>query len=349
VAFSENRYLSWYMERAFRHDDAVNLHASGVPAIEPLEIPGDRVSPWKQMTDFEAALAGWLGIPEQEVLFTPGATGGTLLALACLVRPGSTVLVDLPMYEPMVAQAERLGQVQRLQRRFEDRWRLPLEQARHALKGNVSVVMLCEPGNPTGTFSDRQDVIDLVRMAERKGAYVLINEVYRGFSNRLSYHGIGQNVLVVSSLSKLLGAYSYRLGWLSGSSEEIVRLRMGHFNLGVGTSPAAVAGGRIVASRADGIRAEALAQSRHGAQVVDQWVRKQEGLTWHIPEGPGFGCIRLPDGMDDMAFAERLHDEHGVLLVPGSLFELPGTVRVSWLQAGGRLEEGLEVLGRMLR
>jgi aspartate/methionine/tyrosine aminotransferase len=49
----------------------------------------------------------------------------------------------------------------------------------------------------------------------------------------------------------------------------------------------------------------------------------------------------LPEGTDDLALAERLHVEHGVLVVPGCLFEAPGTLRVSWLQAGDRLEEGL--------
>jgi len=349
MSFTENRYLSWYIDRAFRHDGAVNLHASGVDAIGPLTVPATEDSPWKQMAQFEAALAGWLGIAEHEVLFTPGATGGTLLSLLSLARPGSTIAVDLPLYEPMVAQARRLGPVVRLTRRFEDGWRLPLEQACAALdKMDVSAIMLCEPGNPTGVFSDREDVLALARAAERKGAFLIINEVYRCFSNRTSLHGAAENVVVVSGLSKLLGAYGYRLGWVSGPKPIVAKLRMAHFNLGVGTAPAAAAGTRIIEEHADGIRDKAMSLSRRGAQIVDVWVRSVQGLSWHKPEGAGFGCVRLPDGVDDMALAACLHDEHGVLLVPGTLFELPGTVRISWLQAGRRLEEGLEIVGRAL-
>ena len=56
----------------------------------------------------------------------------------------------------------------------------------------------------------------------------------------------------------------------------------------------------------------------------------------------------LPDGFDDVALAERLHDDHGVLVVPGAWFGAPGTLRVSWLQVGDRLAEGLDRLQRLL-
>jgi aspartate/methionine/tyrosine aminotransferase len=46
--------------------------------------------------------------------------------------------------------------------------------------------------------------------------------------------------------------------------------------------------------------------------------------------------------------AEALHDRDGVPVVPGRFFELPGTIRLSWLQAGDRLDAGLERLAARL-
>jgi len=60
--------------------------------------------------------------------------------------------------------------------------------------------------------------------------------------------------------------------------------------------------------------------------------------------GPGFGAISIPEEIDDLAFGEHLHDNCGVLAVPGSCFGVPRTLRVSWLQAGDRLQEGLDIL-----
>jgi alanine-synthesizing transaminase len=51
---------------------------------------------------------------------------------------------------------------------------------------------------------------------------------------------------------------------------------------------------------------------------------------------------------DDVAFAERLLEEQDVLVVPGTHFEVPGSLRISWLQAGEHLGEGLTRIGRLL-
>lgn len=345
MSFDQNRYLSWYMPRVRANDGAINLHASGVQALTAAELsagpgPGDS---WTAAARFEAGLAAWLGIDERQVVFTPGGTGGTLLALLTLTQPGTHVVVELPIYEPMLRQAERLCQVDRLIRRPETGWRLPLVDAEKLIGPETRLVMITEPHNPSGRFAPSQDVLELADMARRQGAVLLINEVYRGYSDRPSYHGVADNIVVVSSLSKLMGAYAARLGWLSGPEPIVDRLRLGHVNMGMASAPGAEAGLAVLA-RADELRARAVEVSRDALPLVDEWVERTPGLFWHPPQGPGFGCVSLPEGSDDVALAERLHAERGVLVVPGSLFEAPGTLRVSWLQAGERLEEGLELL-----
>ena len=70
-----------------------------------------------------------------------------------------------------------------------------------------------------------------------------------------------------------------------------------------------------------------------GTDIVDRWVAATPGVAWVKPE-IGFGCIELPPSVgDDIAFAETLHDKHGVLTAPGAYFELPGHLRVSWSPA----------------
>jgi hypothetical protein len=342
MSFDRNSYLSWYVPRIRALDGAINLHASGVSALTTADVaagPGAG-DPWTAAARFEAALASWLDIDDRQVLFAPGGTGGTLLALLTLTQPGARVIVELPIYEPMLRQAERLCQVDRLIRRPETGWRLPLVDAEKLIVPETRLVMITEPHNPSGRFAPSQDILELADMARRHGAILLINEVYRGYSDRPSYHGVADNIVVVSSLSKLLGAYSSRLGWLSGPETIVERLRRGHVNIGMASSPGAEAGLAVLA-RADQLRARAVEISRAPLQVVDDWVERTPGLFWHPPQGPGFGCVSLPEGTDDLALAERLHVEHGVLVVPGCLFEAPGTLRVSWLQAGDRLEEGL--------
>ena len=346
MSFDRNDYLSWYVPRIMRHDDAVNLHSSGVPSIDPdsLDVPGG--DPWAHVPRFEETLSAWLGLTPEEVVFTPGATGGTLLALLTLARQGSELLVEAPMYEPMVRQAERLGRVGRLERRGPG-FELPLEEARERITEETAVVMITEPHNPSGRYAPREQVLELVELSRAQGATVLVNEVYLGYGDRPSYHGVADNVVVVSSLSKLMGAYWARLGWLSARGDTADRLRGAHANMSMGTKPAAAAGVAILATASER-RREAADLAAAKLRAVDEWVASTPGLSWLPPEGPGFGLVALPDGADDVALAERLHDERGVLTVPGSMFGCPGALRIAWLQAGDRLEVGLAVVAEEL-
>jgi aspartate/methionine/tyrosine aminotransferase len=346
MGFERNDYLGWYIPRMFG-EPAINLHSSGVPALTPADIEIPDVDPWQASTLFEEALASWLSIPADEVLFTPGATGGTLLALMTLTSPGDHVLVEKPVYEPMLRQALRLGEVQRFGR-IPTSWRLVLDEVASLMTERTSLVMITEPSNPSGTFLPREQVLALADMCASRSALLLVNEVYRGYSDAPSFHGESDSIVVVSSLSKLLGAYWARLGWVSARPGIVERLRAAHRNMSMPTAPGAACGLGVM-RRADELRANALRLSASGVEAVDAWVESTPGLSWTRPEGPGFGCVHLPEDIDDdVGFAERLHGEQGVLVVPGTHFEVPGALRISWLQSGDHLVSGLERIGRAL-
>ena len=343
--FRRNRYLEWFLPRMRGGEGGISLAASGVPAVGPEFLPADSTAdPWSAGPLFEETLASWLGLQPAEVLFAPGATGGSLLALLALVSPGEEVIVEMPVYEPMLRQAERLGPMHRFNRRFDESWRLPLERILPLINDRTGAIMITEPGNPSGTCAEREDVLQLAEIAGRAGAVLLVNEVYRGFGGQDTFHGAADNIVVVSSLSKFFGTYWARVGWLSATPEKVATLRVAHMNFGIGTAPGAMVGSAVM-RKADWFvkRARELASS--GVDTVDGWVEQTEGVSWLRPEGPGFGAVRLPKGVDDVAFAEHLHDHCGVLVVPGTFFFAQGTLRIAWLSSEGRLEEGLEVVG----
>ena len=68
MIFTENSYLEWYLPRMQRGDGAINLHASGVPALGSEISRSVPAMPWAAARHFETALAGWLGCSPEEVL-----------------------------------------------------------------------------------------------------------------------------------------------------------------------------------------------------------------------------------------------------------------------------------------
>jgi len=349
MSFDKSDYLQWYIPRMRSEKKPINLHSSGVAWLDAGGIEPATCEHWTMLPRFEEGLAAWLGVKSDEVCFTPGATGGTLLALLAYAERGDEVIVESPIYEPMLRQAERLNSIRRFAKRKDQGWKIPLDEIAGMMTDKTSVVMITEPSNPSGTFCDRSEILALAEMAQRSGAILLINEVYRCFADRPSFHGEAENIVVVSSFSKLFGTYGLRLGWLSGPAPLIRRARSAHMNMGMGTQPAAAYGIGVL-GKAEELRARALRLSASGVDTVEKWVKSTPGIDWTKPLGQGFACVSLPDVFpNDIEFAERLLNDFGVLVIPGTYFEVPGTVRLSWLQSGDRLEEGLSLIAKALR
>ena len=61
----------------------------------------------------------------------------------------------------MLRQAERLNPVRRFARRRAQGWKLPLDEIAEMMTDATAVVMITEPSNPSGTFSDRTAILTL--------------------------------------------------------------------------------------------------------------------------------------------------------------------------------------------
>ena len=95
----------------------------------------------------------------------------------------------------------------------------------------------------------------------------------------------------------------------------------------------------------DGIRAIAAAR----CEQVDAWVRSNEDVWWVRPDAGITGFLRLAPGSDDVEIADRIYREHGVQVIPGTFFQRPGWLRVSFLLDEERLEKGLLAVATVLR
>lgn len=71
--------------------------------------------------------------------------------------------------------------------------------------------------------------------------------------------------------------------------------------------------------------------------------------SWVPPRGVSTSFIRLDLPMDDEAFCRKLLATRGVLLVPGSRFELPCGARLGYCAQGETLRRGLDELSCALR
>jgi aspartate/methionine/tyrosine aminotransferase len=103
-----------------------------------------------------------------------------------------------------------------------------------------------------------------------------------------------------------------------------------------------------VLQRADALTRRAVALSSRGLQQVRAWMEKERRVSWIEPSAGLCGLLQLPELQADGPFAAQLRERYDTVVVPGSMFEAPGTVRIGFGAPTTMLDEGLGYLSAAL-
>ncbi|TMM50632.1 pyridoxal phosphate-dependent aminotransferase [Sulfitobacter sabulilitoris] len=312
-----------------------------------------------ELRDHVLAQAGLTGTcAREDVLITAGAAEANYLAIMQLVQPGDEIVIETPGWPQAEVLAKAIGaKIVRVARREEDDWRLPLDQLADAVTDRTRMIFLTNPNNPTGQRFAEAELHDLVRIADRVGAWLLVDEVYAGLewdgARAPSIAGMYKRGITTGSVSKALGLQGLRTGWLICPDPDMV---MDAVILRENSSEIMNIMGEVIAEialRPDRL-APAMQEARRAGRAnlarMNDWVDAQPGLSWVSPRAGLIGLGRLPGGIDSDGFARRLLDApYRTFLLPGSAYDQPGHIR---LGVGGgaaaNLDEGLNRLSRAL-
>lgn len=312
-----------------------------------------------ELRDHVLAQAGLNGVcAPADVLITAGAAEANYLAIMQLLQPGDEIVIETPGWPQAEVLAKAIGaKVVKVARQEADQWRLPLDILADAVTAKTKMIFITNPNNPTGDLLSHSDIQELVRIAAKVGAWLLVDEVYAGLEwdgpRGPSVAGLYARGITTGSVSKALGLQGLRTGWLICPDPELV---MEAVILRENASEIMNIMGEVIAEialRPDRYVPAMDKARREGAQNLAQmnaWVDAQESLTWVAPRAGLIGLARLPEGIDSDAFAKRLlADPYRTFLLPGSAYEQPQHIR---LGVGGgasvNLADGLDRLAQCL-
>jgi alanine-synthesizing transaminase len=262
------------------------------------------------------------------------------ITLRALLNPGDEVLVPSPDY-PLWTAATILndGVAVHYDCRPENGFLPDPEQIELLITPRTRALVIINPNNPTGAVYPRELLEQLVAIARRHHLLLMADEIYDG----ITYDGaqfeplaaIAGDVPCVSfgCLSKVHRACGWRVGWalLSGEATRLGdyhhaidllgALRLcanvpGQFAVPAALNgpdtitPLCVEGGRLYESRRAVVKA--CAESEHLQLVLPQ------GALYAFPAVVGDAAICF----DDHPFALELLEAEGVLVVPGSSFNV---------------------------
>ena len=242
------------------------------------------------------ALAGYLRVREETVLPTNGGAEALFLAArgAAEGRPGGKAVILDPTFSEYAAAARAAGlsTESRVARRQEGGFRLD-PSVLDDLDG-VSAVFLCNPNNPTGDLTQREDVQTLLHRTRSAGTTLVIDEAFADFAPGESVADlVDERLYVVRSFTKFFAVPGLRLGCLVARDRDLVRTFQPSWSVNV----AAAAAGIAAAGDTEYAR-KTLAEVAHRRGELVSALRRLQGLD--VYEGAAnFLLLRGPEGLPE--------------------------------------------------
>ena len=170
--------------------------------------------------ELKEALADYTGIEKEGILVGNGSDELIQLIFSTFGGPERSVLLHPPTFSMYQAAAQVTG-TGVIQVPLLEGLRLDTDQMNEAAcSPDVSVIIVCNPNNPTGSLFPREDILNLVR---ETGKIVVVDEAYAEFANETLIDEIENysNLLVLRTFSKAFGLAGLRLGYVLGQKETI--------------------------------------------------------------------------------------------------------------------------------
>ena len=139
------------------------------------------------LPDLRAAILPWLEehfrwqVEPEALVFMPGVVTGFNLACHVLEAPREGVLIQTPVYPPILQAAHRTGKIDqqaRLVRSAEGRYSIDGEGLAAAIDTQTGMLLLCNPHNPVGRVFDRADLERLAELCLRHDLLICSDEIH---------------------------------------------------------------------------------------------------------------------------------------------------------------------------
>lgn len=280
------------------------------------------------------------GVPVENVLITSGTQHANFLSFAVRLEAGDEAIVEAPSWEQPRVVCETLGvNVKILKRRPELEWKFDLNELETLMGPKVKLIYICHPSNPTGAVISESELKDICRIADRHGAYVVSDEIYRGLEwegglspSVVNYYERG---ISTCSVSKTLGMSGLRLGWLATQDRQLLEDCMDlkyYISLHQQSRlDEIVATAALQREKYWGLVKETMAAAKVNYEITMHWIRSNGTFEGSMPKG---GFLMFPRYDLDIASWDLclrlLETPYNTYILPGGCYGVEGHVRLGF-------------------
>ena len=289
------------------------------------------------------------GAKMENVLVTSGGSEANYVSTWGLIEPGDEVLFMMPNYMQIAGLARGFGAtVKSLWLRESLDWGINVDDLPRLVTAKTKIIAICNPSNPTGAVLREDMRAAILAAAEKVGAWVISDEVYRGaeFDGEMTATMWGgyERVLATAGLSKAYSLPGLRTGWVVGPAKIIEKLWSYHDYTSI--SPSMLTDRLASAALEPARRAWILNRTREAVRAnypaLQKWLADRGDIFSHVaPKAGAIAWAGLRDGRDSAKMAEELRVQKSVLLVAGEQMGMESFVRFGFGGDQGHLQKAL--------
>lgn len=360
-----------YSQSVWEQKVDFNLTESGVHPITLQELIGNDESLLNKLLSTEINYPHVNGSPPlresiaslynqatiNNVLVTVGAAEANQIVMQTLLEDGDELATITPTYKQVWGIAENQGyKVKTFSLNSGDSWSLNIDELAAAVNEKTKIVAVVNPNNPTGHILTKTEMQHIIAAAERVGAWILADEVYRGAEREQeeeseSFFGLYDKVISVGSMSKAYGLPGLRIGWIVAPPDTVEKVWRRHEYSTITASMLS----NILAAHAlsPEIRPRLIARTRNyirnGFPILQKWMDAQEGLfSYTPPQASAVSFIKYNLDINSNDLMLKLINEASVFIGSGDSFGMDHHMRIAFGQEKEILEEAFARIQRTL-
>jgi methionine aminotransferase len=265
--------------------------------------------------------------PAQEINITSGATQAIFSAIHAFVHAGDEVIIVEPAYDCYGPSIQLAGGIVKPYAITAPDWKIDWEALGQLISPKTRMIILNSPHNPSGSLLTAADFEALTALVQDTNILILSDEVYEHLvfdgqehCSILRYPALRERSLAVYSFGKTLHVTGWKLGYIVGNKDLMKECRKVHqFDVFSSNTPMQYA---IADYLQDASTYQNLAPFFQRKR--DFFLEQLKGSAWEFTPSAGtyFQVASYAHISDepDTVFAKRLTAEHGVAVIPLSVF-----------------------------
>ncbi len=313
---------------------------------------------------YREAISAWMqrrfGVrfdPMSEVVPLIGSKEGISHLALAYMEPGAVGIIPEPGYNSY--QGGTLlgsGEPYRYALRPRTNFLVELDEIPGDVLRRARILYLNYPNNPTAAIAPVEYLERVVRSCRERDICLVYDNAYSELAfdgyvppSIFEIEGAREVAIEFHSLSKTYNMTGWRCGWAVARPELAATLTRVKQFVDTGQFMAIQAAGvAALDSWADFVPGNvAVFKERRDAAVASF---RRAGFECEVPQATMYLWIRLPEGVSSTAFADRLLEEQGVVVMAGAAFGAGGEgfFRISFITSPTRIAEAAQRAGRVL-